>query len=183
MSSTECLKMERGEKKLNEYCYDWELIKRGSSLDHNRITRNLIIEIGYFLRGRDFEILPGEMGVSTPTADAYMYPDVSIICGKPKLEDDRFDTLVNPSVIFEILSFPVMTVDEYCKFFYYKEIHSFQEYIMIDSLKPSIQPARKQSDGSWLFENIDDVSAAVFIRTINFHLPIPEIYRGTEFSQ
>ena len=79
------------------------------------------------------------MRVCTPTQDAYMYPDALIVCGEPQLEDDKFDTLINLSVIFEILSPSTRSIDKGRKFFFYKEISSLQEYIMIDSLNRFIQ--------------------------------------------
>ncbi len=121
------------------------------------------------------------MRVSTATQDAYMYPDASIVCGEPQLEDDVFDTLLNPSVIFEISSPSTSGFDKNRKFFFYKEIPSLKEYIMVDSLRQFIQQVRKQPDGSWMFENISDPGASLFIRTINFYLPLSEIYKGIDF--
>ena len=89
------------------------------------------------------------------------------------------DALINPSVIFEILSPSTGSIDKGREFFFYKEIPSLQEYIMIDSLKKFIQLARKQPDGAWMFEDISDPEASLFIRTINFHLPLQEIYTDT----
>ena len=119
------------------------------------------------------------MRVSTLERDAYMYPDASIFCGQLQLEDDKFDTLLHPSVIFEILSPFTRSIDKGRKLFFYQRIPSLQEYIMIDSLKKLIQLARKQTNGSWVFEEITDPTAALFIRTINFHLPLQEIYTDT----
>ena len=108
-----------------------------------------------------------------------MYPDALIVCGALQLEDDKFDTLLNPSVIFEILSPSTRSIDKGRKFFFYKEIPSLQEYIMIDSLKKFIQLVRRQPDGAWMFEDISNPEASLFIRTINFHLYLQEIYTDT----
>ena len=32
------------------------------------------------------------------------YPDVTVVCGKPLLHDERQDVLINPRVIVEVLS-------------------------------------------------------------------------------
>jgi Uma2 family endonuclease len=104
-----------------------------------------------------------------------------LVCGELQLEDDKFDTLINPSVIFEILSPSTRSIDKGRKFFFYKEISSLKEYIMIDSLKRFIQLVRKQPDGTWMFEDISNPETFLFIRTINFHLPLQEIYTDTGF--
>jgi len=116
------------------------------------------------------------MRVSTPSHDAYMYPDALIVCGEPQLEDDKFDTLLNPSVIFEILSPSTRSIDKGRKLFFYQQIPSLQEFIMVDPLKKFVQVARKQANGGWEFEEIKDPAASLFIRTINFYLPLEEIY-------
>jgi len=76
----------------------------GASLKHNIIDRNLIYSLANFLKGKDCQALPCHMRVGTPSSDSYMYPGALIVCDKPELEDEMFDTLKNPSVIFEIIS-------------------------------------------------------------------------------
>jgi Uma2 family endonuclease len=121
------------------------------------------------------------MRIGTPSRDSYMYPDVSIVCGEIKLEDDKFDTLTNPSVIFEILSPSTRSIDKGRKFFFYQKIPTLQEYIMIDSTKRFIQFARKQPDELWKIDILDSKAETFFVRTIDFHLSIEQIYTGTGF--
>jgi Uma2 family endonuclease len=179
ISPEEYLAAERAAEEKHEYYDGQVLAMSGASLKHNTISVNLIIKIGGYLKGKDCKILPADMRVSTPTQDAYMYPDATIVCGEPQLEDDTFDTLLNPSVIFEILSSSTRSIDKGRKFFFYNQIPSLQEYIMIDSLKQFIQLARKQPDGSWMFEDISDATTSLFIHSIQFHFPLSEIYTDT----
>jgi len=179
ISPAEYLLAERAAEEKHEYYDGQVLAMSGASMKHNDITSNLIIHIGSYLKGRNCRILPGDMRVSTPTQDAYMYPDALIVCGEPQLEDDTFDTLLNPAVIFEILSPSTRSIDKGRKLFFYQRIPSLQEYIMIDPLKKFIHLARKQAAGGWLFENISDPLSSLFISTIDFHLPVEDIYTGT----
>ncbi|HTN07698.1 Uma2 family endonuclease [Agriterribacter sp.] len=174
------LAAERTAGSRSEY-YDGHIIAMaGASLKHNRIAMNLYREVGYFLKGKHCSILPADMRVSTPLQDAYMYPDAVIVCGEPQLEDDQFDTLLNPSVIFEILSPSTGSMDKGRKFFFYRDIPSLKEYIMIDALKEYIIVSRRQKDNSWLFENTDADGAPLTIQTIGFTLTLQEIYDGTD---
>jgi Uma2 family endonuclease len=179
ISPAEYLAAERAAEEKHEYCDGLVLAMSGASLEHNTIASNLNTNIGHFLKGKECRFLPADMRVGTPSQDAYMYPDATIICGEPKMEDNTFDTLLNPSVIFEILSSSTRGFDKGRKFFFYTQITSLQEYNMIDSLKQFIQVVRKQPDGSWMFEDINDVSASLYIRTIDFYLPLSEIYTDT----
>lgn len=179
ISSQDYLAIERAAEYKNEYYHGQILAMSGASLNHNRIDGNLISSLGNFLKDKGCRVLPSNMRVSTPSHDSYMYPDASIVCGKPQLEDDKFDTLLNPSVIFEILSPSTRSIDKGRKFFFYQQIPSLKEYIMIDSLKRFIQVARKQADESWKFETIDESHKTLHIQTINFELPLSEIYYDT----
>jgi len=179
VSPDEYLEYERASEFQNEYFYGQILAMSGASLKHNVIEGNLIGNISPVLKEKLCKILPGDMRVGTPSHDAYMYPDAIIYCGDPVLEDDKFDTLLNPLVIFEILSPSTRSIDKGRKFFFYQQIPSLKEYFMIDSLKRFIHIARKLSDNSWVMETITDEQPYITISAINFQLSLDLIYDGT----
>ncbi|HRN57530.1 MAG TPA: Uma2 family endonuclease [Agriterribacter sp.] len=171
------LAAERTARYRSEY-YDGHIIAMaGAGLTHNVIVSNIIGSVYSFLKDKTCQVLPSDMRVSTPLQDAYMYPDAVIVCGGPQLEDDQFDTLLNPSVIFDVLS-PSTSMDKGRKFFFYREIPSLKEYIMIDTARKWVVVSRRQPDHSWVFENIAE-EAALTIQTINFTLTLREMYDGT----
>ena len=153
----------------------------GASLKHNIIASNIASKVGHFLEGKDCRMLQSDMRVSSPSSDSYMYPDALIVCGKPELEDKKFDTLKNPSVIFEIISPSTAHYDKARKFFFYQRIPSLGEYIMIDSMKRLIQLGRRQPDGSWRVEEVSEPNGVLNITAIDFNLSLSEIYAGAEF--
>jgi Uma2 family endonuclease len=173
------LAAERASEEKHEYYDGQVLAMSGAGLRHNQIEVNLITSMKNFLKGKTCSVLPGNMRVSTPAQDAYMYPDALIVCGEPALQDNVFDALLNPSVIFEILSPSTRGIDKGRKLFFYQRIPSLREYIVIDSQKRFVQLARKQPNGSWLFEEISDVAGSLFIQTIDFTVLLEEIYTGT----
>src|SRR5882672_1482512 len=92
-SPQEYLTRERLAKDKHEY-YEGDVVAlAGASLAHNRIVINLISEIGYYLKDKPCEILPSDIRVTIPSSKAYMYPDATIVCGVPEMEDAQFDTL------------------------------------------------------------------------------------------
>jgi Uma2 family endonuclease len=103
-SPHEYLALERTSKEKHEYFAGKVLAMAGASLAHNDIVANLIGEIRLLLKDRPCRILSSDIRVSIPSRESYMYPDAVIVCGQPEMEDDKFDTLKNPVVIFEILS-------------------------------------------------------------------------------
>ena len=179
VSPDEYLAMERASDQKHEYYDGFIIAMSGARLKHNQIVGNLISKVGNYLEDKECKILPSDMRVCTPNRDTYLYPDASIVCGKPELEDDKFDTLKNPCVVFEVWSPSTQKNDIGYKLNYYQHIPSLLEYIMIDSAKSFAQVVRKQQDGAWRFEDITDSSGEVFIQTINFKISLNDIYRNT----
>lgn len=183
ISPEQYLRIERASEEKHEYFEGEVVTMNGASMSHIRIVVNLIREIGNYLKNGSCEVLSNDMRSSTPTSNAYMYPDVSIFCGQPELEDDKFDTLKNPSVIVEVLSPSTEKNDRGRKFFFYKQIPSLQEYILIDAARHLIDVFSKQADKSWVKESITDPADFLSISTIKFRLPLEEVYRNVVFSR
>jgi Uma2 family endonuclease len=179
ISPDEYLEMERASDQKHEYYDGLVIAMSGASRAHNRIAMNLYAEVGSFLKGKSCMMYPSDMRVSTPGRDAYIYPDASIICGESKMEDDKFDTLINPTVVIEILSHSTRKNDVGYKLLGYQQIPSVKEYIMIDSTKRFAQTVRKESNGAWRFENIAGEESQVIIQSIDFSISLDEIYRDT----
>ena len=175
------LETERAAGFRSEYFDGYVQAMGGASLKHNIIASNIAAKVGHFLEGKNCRMLQSEMRIGSPSSDSYMYPDALIVCGKPDLEDDKFDTLKNPAVIFEIISPSTALYDKGRKFFFYQQIPSLKEYIMIDSMQRLIQLGRKQTDESWRFEQIADPNGILKITTIEFNLSLSEIYFDAEF--
>jgi Uma2 family endonuclease len=177
-SPQEYLVRERLAKDKHEYYEGSVIALAGASLAHNDIVANLMREIGYFLKDKPCRILPSDIRVTIPSGEAYMYPDATIVCGLPELEDDKYDTLKNPKVIFEVLSPSTAAHDRRRKFFFYQQIPSFQEYILIGSTEHFIEVSKRQKDGSWDFEASSDPDGYLPVSSIKANIPLREVYRN-----
>lgn len=179
ISVEEYLAMERTSPERHEYYSGHVEAMSGAGLEHNSIQVNLIAEIGNFLKGKECRVLPSHMRVSTPSHETYMYPDLLIVCGKPELEDEQFDTLLNPSVIFEILSPSTYHHDKRYKFWHYQQILSLKEFFMLESRQRLVQIARKQKDGAWRLLDVPKIANEIHIETIDLKISFDSIYRDT----
>jgi len=178
ITPTEYLVQERAAEYKHEFYKGRVTAMAGASLAHNEILANLIGEMGNILKGKPCRILPSDMRVTIPSGDAYMYPDALIVCGKPELMDDRFDTLMNPVVIFEILSPSTADHDRVKKFHFYRQIPSFKEYVLIDSTQVFVEVSHRQADGSWKFDASSDPDGHLPMQSIESLLSLEEIYRN-----
>lgn len=179
ISPEEYLEIERASEAKHEYFDGLIYAMAGAGINHNRIAMNLFSSIAPLLKAKGCEMFSSDQRITTPSHDSYMYPDATIICGKAQVEDKKSDTLLNPIVIIEILSPSTRSIDKQRKFFFYKEIPSLREYIMIDSQKRQLIISRKQANESWQLEDIREQEAGLDIHSIDTRLSIELIYDGT----
>jgi Uma2 family endonuclease len=179
ISPDEYLEMDQASEVRLEY-YDGHVIElNGASFEHGRIEINLILMLGGFLRGKQCSMLGSHMRIGSPNRKNYMYADLLVYCGNEQMEEGKFDTLVNPILIIEILSPSTQGMDKKRKFLFYSEIPSLKEYLMIDSGKRQVIIRRKQADNTWNSEEINDKEGTLLFESLGYHLPLPEIYRDT----
>ena len=178
ISPQEYLRFERGAKEKHEYFEGQIIAMAGASLAHNRMVANLVKKIGSFLEDKSCEILPSDIRISVSSFESYMYPDATIVCGKPEMEDEKFDTLKNPSVIFEVLSPSTEDHDRGKKFFFYRQIPTLKEYVLINTTKYFVEISRRQEDNSWMFEEISNADSYLNITTIDFQISLEELYKN-----
>lgn len=96
---------------------------------HNLIKSNIVASCNEQLRKRTCETYGSNMRVKIRKTGLYTYPDIVIICGKPQLEDEKEDTLLNPTVLIEVLSPATEGYDRGNKFEHYRTIASLSDYL------------------------------------------------------
>ena len=131
--------------------HDGELFAMaGASEAHNLIVANVVGEMRSALRHRPCKVYPSGMRVKVPATGLYTYPDASITCDRPELEDDEADTLLNPQVIFEVLSDSTEDYDRGTKFKNYRTIPSLRDYVLVSQHEVLVEHFVRQPDGAWL---------------------------------
>ena len=159
--------------------YDGYVIKLDAVCwQHDTIEHNLSRKIELFLDGKGCKVMGPNMPVGNATAKSYMLPDRIVLCEKMLLST-KFKCLLNPAVIFEVLSPSNREIDMEIKRQYYQEFLTLQEYIMVDSQKREIIVVRKQFNNKWGPDEIITGNNNLLIKTIGYHLPLQEIYRDT----
>lgn len=177
----EFINWERKAETKHEYVDGRIIDMAGASLWHNRIVSNIIGHIYPFPSGKTCQIYPSDLRIYAKSKESYFYPDASIICGDPEFSDEIKDTIVNPKVIFEILSPSTKDYDTGIKLYYYMQIKSLQQYIMIDSAILIVRSALRQADGAWRFQELDNMDENILIEPIQCILQLKETYDGIHF--
>ena len=176
LTPEEYLTWERKQPFKNEYHNGQIIAMSGASRSHNRITVDITIELGNQLMDSDCEVFANEMRVRTSPTVSYFYPDVIVVCGEPRFEDDTFDTLLNPIVVIEVLSPSTAAFDRGEKFEFYKQLASLQEYILISQDRVRVESYHRQGT-QWLHNTLQHLEDVLPVASIECEVPLRAIYR------
>lgn len=172
----EYLALERQADYKSEYFAGEIFAMTGASRKHNLVAGNVLASLHAQLKGRPCEIYPSDMRVKVSPTGLYTYPDVVIICGDPAFDDDRKDTLLNPTVLVEVLSKSTASYDRGEKFEHYRKLNSLAEYLVIAQDKHHLEHYVRQPDNQWLLSETDDMQATIHLRSIECNLALLDIY-------
>jgi Uma2 family endonuclease len=100
----EYLAIERNAEEKSEYFNGEMFLMAGASTNHSRIVRNVIRTLANQTLEGDCEVYPGDMRIKINKLNKSAYPDVLMVCGEQQFDDEQKDTLLNPTLIIEVLS-------------------------------------------------------------------------------
>lgn len=175
------LERERSATERSEYCNGCIYAMSGASLTHNRVAASLAVILGIQLRHKPCEPFFGDMRVKVSSTGLYTYPDGVIVCGEPQLEDEHFDTLLNPTAIIEILSVSTEAYDRGDKFAHYRTLPSLTDYLLIAQSQPRIEHYYRQGNERWLYCAVEGLESSIEIATIDCTLSLAEVYERVTF--
>ena len=134
----EYLELERTSEIRHEFSDGRIFAMSGTSLDHNRIKRQLAARLAEIIdRSGDCEVF--DESIRVRTADGlYTDPDIIVACGTLDLSDDRPETLLNPTVLIEMLSPSTEADDRGAKFRRYRTIASLTDYLVVSQDQPRV---------------------------------------------
>lgn len=147
----------------------------GASFEHNAIVANLITALKTRLRRGSCRVYPSDLRVATPNRRRYFYPDVTVVCGQAQSADEVADTLLNPTLLFEVLSDSTAAYDRGRKFLAYQTIPSLQEYVLVAQDEPRLECYRRQADG-WLYTQVAVLDGGLRLQSLELELPLAEVY-------
>src|SRR5215510_15498100 len=104
LTPEEYLALERKAGYKSEYFAGEIFAMSGASEQHNLIVANVVATLHTQFRNRPCKVYASDMRVKVSPTSLYTYPDVVALCSEPRFDDDQKDTLLNPTVIIEVLS-------------------------------------------------------------------------------
>jgi Uma2 family endonuclease len=181
LTPEEYLDIERKSKIRSEYIAGQMVAMSGASLRHALIAGNLYRELSAQMRERACTAYTADLRVKVSPTGMYTYPDIVALCGKPEIEDEHLDTLLNPAVIVEVLSDSTEAYDRGEKFAHYRRIDSLREYVLVSQNKIRIEHYRRDDD-EWILSEVSGPDAVLHLESIDCHVAVSAIYEKVEFE-
>lgn len=182
LTPEEYLAFEREADVKHEY-YAGEIFAfAGASEVHNLIVVNAIRELSIEMKGRPCKVYPSDMRVRVSPTGLYTYPDVTVVCGEARFDDDHKDILLNPTVIVEVLSPSTKDYDRGGKFEQYRKLESVQEYLVIAQDRVHVEQHVRQAEGQWLLSETNSADDVIALPSIGCRLAVADLYEKVEFE-
>ena len=174
-SVEEYLAIDRSAEVPSEF-HDGELFPiETASPRHARLSVKLSVAIEPRLGGSTCRLVSNSIRVRvSPTK--FLVPDLTVYCGEPVLTDEHQDTLTNPKVIIEILSPSTNDYDYGEKFWLYRRLPSFVEYVLVSQSELCVEVFRLTPDHRWMLSTYQGLDAVFAIESLGITIPLSDIY-------
>jgi Uma2 family endonuclease len=181
MSFAEYVERELRSDVKSEYHGGEVLAMSGGTIDHSRIIRNLSGELRTLLRGKPCESFEANLRLYVRALDRGFYPDGQVICGPVEYYDtDRTRTTVlNPSVVFEVIPPTMAEYDRGEKMRAYLSIPSLKQYVLVESAMAYVELYTRREDG-WLRTHVAGLGGSLWLASIDVEVKLSELYLGVE---
>ncbi len=180
VTPVEYLALERKSETRSEYIAGGIYAVSGAGRRHNLIVGNLLGLLSARMRGKSCEAYAFAMRVKI-NPNVYTYPDLVAVCGEPRFEDAFIDTLLNPTVIIEVLSESTEAYDRGEKFAHYRRLDSLREYVLVAQDKIRIEHYSRDGE-QWILSEINDPEGTLRLPSIDGQVAIGAIYEKVEFA-
>ena len=180
ITEAEYLALEEKSKIKHEYM-DGEIFSMaGATRRHNLATTNISTELSIQLRETDCEIYASDFRVKIREGHN-VYPDVAVACGEI-LTEGNDTTLLNPIVIFEVLSKSTEKRDRGDKAEDYFRLDYLKDYVLVSQYRVRVEHFRKHKNNEWtlkIYENLED---EVHLISLNCRISLDLIYLKLKLS-
>lgn len=169
------LALDRAAEFRSEFVHGRILAMAGGSNAHALIQGNLFAELHVALRSTACRPFGSDSRVMV-SDEAYVYPDVTVVCTKQQSTGPDKDLLIDPVAIFEVLSPSTEKYDRSVKSRLYRGIDSLRDYILVSQEEIYIEQFTRAPNGVWTVRDYLDLGDELKIDSIGVSIPLQRIY-------
>ena len=143
----EYVEIEEGANERHEWLDGTVFLMPGGTPRHAALAANVMAALGARLRGRPCRAYSSDLRVRVPATGLATYPDVSVVCGRPEIDtaDPKRKSVVNPTVLVEVLSPSTQDYDRDEKRLHYQQIETACEIVLVAQDEPLVEVWRRRA--------------------------------------
>ncbi len=177
------LEIERAAQDVRSEFYNGRMYAMsGGTHRHAIVIGNLSSELRLALKKGPCVVTTSDMRVRVSKTGLYTYPDVVVVCDPPQYGDGRQDTVLNPTLIIEVLSPSTEAYDRGFKFAQYRTMESLQEYSLVSQSEPRVEVFRRQPGGDWLLSDAAGMESTCRFDSVSCTIAVKDIYDKVSFE-
>jgi Uma2 family endonuclease len=120
----------------------------GGSVLHAALSAAVLASLHAQLAGR-CRVYSSDLRIRVLATGLASYPDVTIVCGATQTDPESADTVVNPTVVVEILSPGTIDYDLGEKFEHYRRISALKAVVYVWQDRKQIEVRARAHDSDW----------------------------------
>ncbi len=179
MSEAEYLAFEEKSKIKHEFM-DGEIFSMaGGKRNHSLAGTNISTELNLQLREKDCEVHANNFRVQVRNGH-YVYPDIAVACGEIEIVDNDI-TLLNPTVVFEVLSKSTEKRDRGEKLEDYFNLESVKDYILVSQDRVKVEHFHREKNDKWTLQIYTNIEDTLILDSVSCKVPLKLIYLKVKF--
>lgn len=177
LSESEYLALEDATDIKHEYVDGRVVAMTGASARHIDITTNLIALLRDKLRGTPCRVHQSDMRVLVEATRSYFYPDLTVVCGERRFAPEtNTATLLNPTLILEVLSPSTELYDRTTKFQQYQRIPALRDVVLVSQERPRIECFSRGNAETWVLTQAEGLDSTLRLPSIDVLMKLAEVY-------
>ncbi|MCB0550475.1 MAG: Uma2 family endonuclease [Phaeodactylibacter sp.] len=151
----------------------------GGSLEHALLIGNIYSELRNGLRkkGSNCKPITNDAKLYIEKENKYVYPDTMVICGEIEKTGETKDAVSNPTLIVEVLSKSTSEYDRGDKFYFYRQIPTLQEYVLIDQSRYVVEVFfKKGKNDLWRISRYEGLDQMINLQSLGIEISMKELY-------
>ena len=172
---------DRASEVRNEYVDGVITSMAGESPTHNQIAGNVYVCLENAFGTRACRTFIE--GIRTRVSSSrYRYPDVVALCGEAQFDRENPPSLLNPVVVFEVLSPSTEGSDRDEKFMEYRRLETLTDYLLVSQDKIEVAHFARQSARQWVVTIYNELQDVVALSSLDVTMTLADIYRKIVFK-
>lgn len=158
----------------------------GGSIKHALLIGNIYTELRNGLKSKKSGCKPitGEAKLYIKKENKYVYPDSMVICGEIEKSEETDEAISNPTLIVEVLSKSTLEYDKGDKFYFYRQIPTLKEYVLIEQDRYVVEVYfKKDKNDLWRISRYEGKDQTIILQSLDIRIKMAELYFDIETDQ